>query len=368
MADLRKATRLQVPKLLGHDERSTPNHTNEDIDPTRSHLNYNLAGGDPLSRYQRRIGEVYVLDRKNVNTLAMVSVTLPKDVKPEDQELFFQVVFDHFKNEFGEKNIVSGFVHLDEKTPHLHVKAIPVYYNQTKQRDQVSYDEVCPRAFYRRLHTDLEKVVEKALGYPCGILNGATKEGNKSIAELKRGTAVEELREITLKRDEVITVLESYEPKIAASDVETVKMPFRKNEYVPKRAFEALLSEKATADGALKLEKDKNKRLENDLEAIRGDFERYKGLDMAKELERAVKGWKTAINELERLKLEFSELKTRYKALEESQKFFITAFASLKNAFSQFLDRIYERTQEDVEDLVPDELADLLEKTENLQR
>lgn len=368
MADLSKATRLQVPNLLAHDERTIENHTNEKIDPTRSHLNYNLVDGDPLGKYQQRIGEVYVLDRKNVNTLAMVSVTLPKEVKPEDQGRFFEVVKDHFKNEFGEKNVISAYVHLDETTPHIHIKAVPVYYNQKHQREQVSYDAVCPRSFYQRLHSDLDKVVEKALGYPCGILNGATKEGNKSIDELKRGTATKQLREITLKRDEVITVLEKYEPKAAASAVETVKMPFKRGAYIPKEAYDTLLSEKATADGALKLEKDKNKRLESDLEALRGDFERYKGLDMAKELERAVKGWKTAINELERLKLEFSELKTRYKALEESQKFFITAFTSLKNAFSQFLDRIYERTQEDVEDLVPDELADLLEKTENLQR
>lgn len=193
MADLSKATRLQVPGLLGHDERTSENHTNEKIDPTRTWMNYNFISEVSLERYQRRMSEVYCLNRKNVNTLAMVSVTLPKEVKPEDQDRFFKVVFEHFKNQFGEQNVVSAFVHLDETTPHIHIKAIPVYLNEKNKQEQVSFDEVCPRNFYRRFHKDLSEVVEKELGYPTGILNGATEEGNKSIKQLKAMTALQEV-------------------------------------------------------------------------------------------------------------------------------------------------------------------------------
>jgi hypothetical protein len=46
MADLRKAVRLQVHGLTDHDKRVGENHTNEQIDPNRSHLNYNLVLGN----------------------------------------------------------------------------------------------------------------------------------------------------------------------------------------------------------------------------------------------------------------------------------------------------------------------------------
>ncbi|MDR1091031.1 MAG: plasmid recombination protein [Prevotella sp.] len=33
---------------------------------------------------------------------------------------------DYFKKEFGEKNIVSAVLHLDEKTPHIHIALVPI--------------------------------------------------------------------------------------------------------------------------------------------------------------------------------------------------------------------------------------------------
>ena len=47
--------------------------------------------------------------------------------------------------------------------------------------------------------------MERVFGRDIGILNEATKEGNKSIEELKRGTAQEELQKATLKTQEMLT-------------------------------------------------------------------------------------------------------------------------------------------------------------------
>jgi hypothetical protein len=33
---------------------------------------------------------------------------------------------DYFRKEFGEKNIVSAVLHLDEKTPHIHIALVPI--------------------------------------------------------------------------------------------------------------------------------------------------------------------------------------------------------------------------------------------------
>lgn len=188
MAHIAKATKGQVGGLIGHDERSCDNHTNEQIRVEDSHLNFNYLDEKPLSRYQQIIENSYVLNRKDVNTLAMVTVTKPKDVKSGDEDFFFMAVHKYLSNYFGEESVVSSIVHRDETTDHLHFKAVPRYWNEKKERYQVSFDKVCPRTFYKNLHKELSKEVETVLGYKVSIENGATKDGNKTIQELKSDT------------------------------------------------------------------------------------------------------------------------------------------------------------------------------------
>ena len=202
MANLDKATRLQAHGLIQHDERSIENHTNEKIDPARSHLNYNLQTGDPWQRYCDRMQQIYCLNRKDVNTLAELSVTIPTDVRPDDQEAFFESCFAFAQDKFGSENIVSAFVHLDETTPHIHIKAIPVVPDK-KKGEKVSFKEKCPRSFYQNLHTDLSRRIENDLGYHTSIMNGATLEGNKTIKQLKEETLKEEIRQIDQKAEEI---------------------------------------------------------------------------------------------------------------------------------------------------------------------
>lgn len=38
-----------------------------------------------------------------------------------------------FKKEFGEENVVGAALHMDEKTPHLHVSVVPIVYEQRKR-------------------------------------------------------------------------------------------------------------------------------------------------------------------------------------------------------------------------------------------
>lgn len=179
----------QVFGLLAHDERVCENHTNEKIDPSKSHLNYNLVDGVSIDNYKGRMNEVYMRKSKTANTLAMLSTTLPKDVPDDRKEEFFKNVYEFYCSKFGKKNVISSIVHLDETTPHMHTKVIPVYFNEKKQMDTVSFDKVFNRTVYRTIHKDLQEYLEKEMGIPVSILNGATKDGNKSIDTLKRKTA-----------------------------------------------------------------------------------------------------------------------------------------------------------------------------------
>lgn len=180
-----KAKAGQVIGLILHDERGCQNHTNEKIDPERSYLNYNLCEGKALANYHKRMDEVYMRKNKNANTLILITNTLPKEVPEERREEFFQHSHDYFSLVFGEKNIISDWVHGDETSWHQHLKIIPVYWNEKHQRETVSFDEVVPRSVYKHSHKALQKYLEEKMGIPVPILNGATAGGNKTIQELK---------------------------------------------------------------------------------------------------------------------------------------------------------------------------------------
>ena len=93
---LAKYKRTDVGGVIAHDERTCENHTNEKIDTSRSHLNYNLIDEPGIDRYNRRMSELFCLNRKDVNVLGSICVTLPEEVKADDQEKFFDDVLYHF--------------------------------------------------------------------------------------------------------------------------------------------------------------------------------------------------------------------------------------------------------------------------------
>lgn len=210
MAHIAKSTRLQVAGLIAHDIRSNENHSNEMIDPTRSELNYNLIAGDPLDNYNKRLSEVYCLNRKDVNTLVSVIVTLPKDVDPKDERKFFESCNGYLSEYFKEENVVSAIVHNDETTPHLHFKAIPVYFNEKRNREQVSYDKVCPRDFYKNLHGELSTYVNNQLGYEVSIQTGLTSQ-NKAIEQLKQQTLIQDTKNVETRLESLKTRLSDIE-------------------------------------------------------------------------------------------------------------------------------------------------------------
>lgn len=196
---IEKAKATQVVGFILHDLRTCENHTNEKIDPSRSNLNYNLVNGDPLENYRKRMEQVHMRKSKSANTLAMFSTTLPKDFPIERSKEFFEQCHEFYAKKFGSDNIISAAVHMDETTPHMHTKFIPVYYNEKKGKDTVSYDKVVTRSVYRTIHKDLQEHLTKHFDFHVSILTGATANGNKTIQELKNEELEHELAETFFK-------------------------------------------------------------------------------------------------------------------------------------------------------------------------
>ena len=118
--------------LSAHHERTKEIYaSNPDIDAERTKQNFHLV--TPRWSYEReirhRIRAAGCRVRKDsvkfVDTLVTVS---PEFAEAHESEMpeYFNRAFGFLKDRVGEENIISAVVHMDEKTPHLHLCFVPL--------------------------------------------------------------------------------------------------------------------------------------------------------------------------------------------------------------------------------------------------
>lgn len=225
MAHVQKNTIVATGHLFNHYGRNAEDEkykylyrSNDSIDPERTHLNYNLAPSDKTQgeRLNERLSQVKVLKRKDVNVMCSWVVTAPKDLPVEQEKEFFKETYNFLSNRYGgEKNVISAYVHKDETTPHMHFAFVPVTIDKKKGIEKVSAKEVLTKLELKSFHTDLENHL-KSKGIKCSILNEATREGNKSVAELKRNTAMETVNKLNKDINTLKTQLNALQGQLVA--------------------------------------------------------------------------------------------------------------------------------------------------------
>lgn len=210
MAHKQKYTRGSVGHMLGHYDRSK--EVPELKVPANTVLNYNLASNDQpngqLDFLHQRLSEVRVHNRKDVNVMVDWVITLPQSLNNkgfDNEERFFKEAYKFLNDRYGKENVISAYVHLDETTPHMHYAFVPVVEDKKRGGYKLSAKEAVTREDLRTFHKDMSDHMERVFGWDIGILNETTKEGNKSIEELKRGTAQEELQKATVKTQEMLS-------------------------------------------------------------------------------------------------------------------------------------------------------------------
>jgi len=214
MANLQKYKACSTGQLCQHYERKQDElgeyikFGNQEIDISRTHLNYNLAPEREIGQIgfiQQRKSEIKCQQRKDVNLMCSWVITAPKEMSAEDTRKFFEESYKFMANRYGgDKNVISAYVHMDENRPHMHFAFVPVVIDKKKGFEKVSAKEVITKTDLQTFHTDLSKHMEEVFGRDIGVLNEATKEGNKSVEELKRGTAVELMREARREAEKIV--------------------------------------------------------------------------------------------------------------------------------------------------------------------
>ncbi len=189
MAHIEKYNTGATGHMFAHYDRRKPSSESK-IDNSRTCLNYNLAEKDqPLSQQdflRKRLSEIKVLKRADVNVMCDWIVTAPENLTAREHEKFFREVYDFLNNRYGKENVISAYVHMDETTPHLHYAFVPVVTDKKKGVLKLSAKERITKSDLKSFHTDLLKRMAEVFGRDIGILNGATAQGNLTTKELKR--------------------------------------------------------------------------------------------------------------------------------------------------------------------------------------
>lgn len=217
MANIMKYKRADVVKILNHNStipRLKHNHSNLDIDKSRTKDNIVFYDGG-YEDYKKTLESVYCLNRKDVNTLAEVVITQPKEFRSLSeaeqlqlwQECFQFLLFRYSNSEIG--SCIQAIVHKDEAgEPHMHFVFIPMV-KDPKKGYKVCFDKLCNRQDYRTFHSDLERYMnsmhkkknllkkdpiqakfKNPIGwyYHTGIT--AAQGGNYNIKDVKRDRAM----------------------------------------------------------------------------------------------------------------------------------------------------------------------------------
>lgn len=185
MAHIAKYKASAVGKLCAHYNRwqgiDNPNVSRENIDKSRTHLNYTLGvyekdgkrfigkvrGSASWATVKGRIDAVNArakaegkrATRKDAVVMADMVVTLPQNVPPEDAYKFFWNSYQYIADRVGRGNLMGGYVHMDETTPHMHVPFTPIL------DGRFNYKKMCDRKFYQTFHKGLGDRLEQKMGY-----------------------------------------------------------------------------------------------------------------------------------------------------------------------------------------------------------
>ena len=253
--------------LEAHHERQKEKYaSNPDVDPSRSQYNFHIV--QPQGRYyhfiQSRIEQAGCRTRKDstrfVDTLITASPEFFKGKSVKETAAFFQRAADFLIQRVGRENIVSAVVHMDEKTPHMHLTFVPL----TKDNRLSAKEILGNRASLSKWQDDFHAHMVKA--YPdlergesareTGRQHIPTQVFKQAVHLTKQAKQIEAaLSGINplnagKKREDALALMEKFFPQM--EDLETVLKKYRAG-FSRLKQENAVLTQEAKAGNENKL-------------------------------------------------------------------------------------------------------------------
>ena len=210
VARMQKMKAGNLSGIQRHNQREFLNHSNKDIDPTRTEKNYDLANDEPVD-YKEHVGEIIDSQREGTRAIRKDAVLVDewiitsnqeffKDLSESETRRFFEESVAYFSDNFGSQNVAYANVHLDETTPHMHMGIVPM------KDGKLTSKTVFNRETLKRIQEEFPKhLQEKGFNIERGeensqrknlsietykeVVNSAKQEAQKEVENLKKKTA-----------------------------------------------------------------------------------------------------------------------------------------------------------------------------------
>ncbi len=206
-----KLTRAEINGKGTHNDRKAKNHTNKDIDPTKTHLNYYIKKNELTytKEFDKYLKENNVQGHLRSNSIIMCQMMFTSDqvffdkIGEKKTKRYFDECYKFICNykSLGEKNIISAVVHLDEGAPHMHLMLVPVVHTKDKEGNNV--DKICARDFwkgrdsYRKLQDAyFNHVKSKGFDLERGMFVEDTHRKHYTVEEYKQITNYENTKKV----------------------------------------------------------------------------------------------------------------------------------------------------------------------------
>ena len=283
----------EISGIEAHNERTKEKYaSNPDVDTSRSHLNFHLI--KPERKYraesERQIAEAGCRTRSDsvrvVEALITATPEFFKGKKRAEIKEFFNEALEFIKQNQALETIISAVVHLDEKSPHMHLCFVPLTEDKRLCAKEILGNK---KKLTQWQDKYWEHMVKKYPDLERGESASETGRDHiptrvfKQMARLNKqhDKLVEMLSDVKLtnykdKTAQVVAFLEKYIPDVAAMETQMKKYEkFFKTADGKQKALE-----KKNADLSAALEKSEQQSTLKKLQEARllNDYERIKGI------------------------------------------------------------------------------------------
>ena len=267
----------EIGRIEAHDERTKTEYaSNPDVDTSRSSLNFHLV--KPHRSYraeaEKQIAEAGCRARKDsvrvVETLITASPEFFANKKPKEVKKFFEYALEFIQSKQSPETIISAVVHMDEKTPHMHLCFVPL----TPDKRLSAKDIIGNKKKLTQWQDEFWKhMVNKYPDFERG--ESASETGRTHIPPRLFKEAVR----LNRQKDKIARLLSEITPlnaKKKSTEIESIL-----DDYIP--SVEKLMTRMKKAGSAVKELKKEIAALEQELDGSKASVQRQ--LELARKLQ-----------------------------------------------------------------------------------
>lgn len=311
-----------------HVQRENNNYENEDIDHSKTHLNYDLVNNNKQNFNElidEKIEQNYTCKRKiRTDAVKHVDGLITSDNEffdnqiPEDTKQFFEHAKDFLEQEYGKDNLLYATVHMDEKTPHMHYGVVPITDDGRLSAKEVVGNKKALTEFQDRFN---EHVKQQGYDLERGQSRQVTNAKHEQMSQYKQKTEYhkqeyeresQKLGHIRQKNDKL---MQEYQKSL-----NTLETPINIPYELETEKVGGLFSKETQETGNMVIHQDDFYKFDEKVKAaktITDDYERIKSGDKLKELEKEYK--QTRDNFLKTYEM-YQDLKQENLGLKEENK------------------------------------------------